>query len=118
MIWILVVGIGISGIVAYLLRGKQQLQTVTGILTSHGFSADAVDAIKSAPGDEEVTVTLADGRSFKTTAAEASKKLQPEPDGKTLKWLDQGSSNRVSLVLFVLGCVVSFVFYYLSLPSQ
>jgi hypothetical protein len=117
MLWILVAGIVASAIVAYLVRGRPRLQAVTGILTSQGFSADTVDAIRSAPGDEEITVTLADGRSFKTTAAEAAKRLQPGPDGKTQTWLEQGSSNLVSIVLFVLGCLVSWFFYYLSLPA-
>jgi hypothetical protein len=118
MLWILVVGIVASGIVAYLVRGRPQLQAVTGILTSQGFSADAVDAIRNASGNEEITVTLADGRIFKTTAAEASKRLQPAPDGKTQNWLVKSSSNWLSLVLFALGCVVSSVFFYLSLPSK
>jgi hypothetical protein len=118
MLWILVVGIAVSAIVAYFVRGKPHLAAVTGILTSHGFSADAVDAIRKAPGNEEITVTLADGRSFKTTAAEASKRLQPASDGKTQNWLEKGSSNLVAIVLFVLGCGVSFVFFYLSLPSM
>jgi len=118
MLWILVVGIVVSAFVAYFVRSKPRLTVVTGILTSHGFSADAVDAIHKAPGNEEITVTLADGRSFKSTAAEASKRLQPAADGKPQNWLEKGSSNLLSLLLFVLGCVVSFVFYYLSLPSQ
>lgn len=118
MVWILVAGIVASAIVAYLVRGRPRLQAVTGILTGRGFSAETVDAIRSANGDEEITVTLADGRSFKTTAAEAAKRLQPSPDGKTQSWLEQGSSNWLSIVLFVLGCLVSSVFYYLSLPSS
>lgn len=117
MTWILIVGIVISAVIAYFVRGKPHLAAVTGILTSHGFSADAIDAIRQAPGNEEITVTLADGRSFKTTAAEASKRLQPASEGKPPTWLEKGSSNLVSLVLFVLGCGVSFVFYYLSLPK-
>ena len=117
MLWILVVGVVTSAIIAYLVRGRRRLQAVTGILTSQGFSADTVDAIRSAPGDTEITVTLADGRSFKTTAAEAAKRLQPGPDGQTQSWLEQGSSNLVSLVLFALGCLVSWFFYYLSLAA-
>ena len=118
MAWILVVGILISAIVAYSVRRKPHLAAVTGILTSHGFSADAVDAIRNAAGNEEITITLADGRSFKTTAAEASKRLQPASDGKSQSWLEKGSSNLLALVLFTLGCLVSFAFYYLSLPSN
>lgn len=118
MLWILVVGIVVSASVAYVVRGKPRLTAVTGILTSYGFSADAVDAIQKTPGNEEITVTLADGRSFKSTAAEAVKRLQPAGDGETQNWLEKGSSNWLSLALFVLGCVVSFVFYYLSLPGK
>jgi len=117
MLYILVIGIAVSAVIAYLARKSTRLVGVTGVLNSQGFSEDAVEAIDKAPGDAVLTITLEGGETFTTTAAEAANRLRLAPDGKSRTWLLDSSSNGLSLILFAAGCALSVYLYILSKPG-
>jgi hypothetical protein len=114
---VLVVGVVVSALVAYLARKKTRRVGVSAVVTSQGFSEDTIAAIRGEPGDALLTITLQDGRTFQTTATEAAKRLQSGPDGKPSFWLTDSSSNWLSLLLFALGCALSVYLYFLSKPA-